>query len=159
VSRWAFLSAGLFDVRGLDHYLFAMAGESIRQGAFDESFFNDALFVTGNVARVEMDWLEREPAAFEVRVPRYLIAEPVGTDRALHEQVADGLIDTIRRLHAAGVRAGVRFVPFVERNEQVVRARLPWYQLEPQGATAGTRDTLDIGGLFGETPLGGSRFE
>jgi hypothetical protein len=162
-NAWIFLLVGLYDIRGLNHFFFAIAGKNLREGVFDEAFFNQALFPSGTVARLEMDWVETEPACFEVRVPRYLVAEPsqlaaVQEERP-YRQVAEGLAVSNRELHAAGVKAEVRFVPFVETQRQKVRVTLPWKVMDPEKGTAGSGDVVFAGGRFGESSLGGSRFE
>lgn len=162
-NRWIFLSVALYDVKGLNHFFFAIAGKDLYEGRFDETFFNQALFPSGPVARLEMDWVETEPACFEVRVPRCLVAEPADIAAAREDrpyrQIAEGLESAIRDLHAAGVRAEVRFVPFVETQRQRVRATLPWKAIDPEKGSAGSGDQMFTGGRFGESTLGGSRFE
>lgn len=162
-NDFIFLSVGLYDIRGLNQFFFAIAGQDLYEGVFDQTFFGQALFPSGPVAHLEMEWVETEPASFELRVPRGVVVEPFGptAGAAAHtyEQVEDGLRDAIGQLHAAGVRADVRFVPFVEAQPQRVKVTLPWVVLDrevgPTGFTAGT----ELGGRFGESSLGGSRFE
>lgn len=156
-NRWTYLSVGLFDVRGLDEFFFAVADEQLRPGFFNQSAFDHAVFPTGPVARLQMSWEEVEPASFEVRVPWYLVVEQDG--RRPHEIVAEGLEVAVGQLHAAGVRAQVRFVPFVERQPQRDRLRLPWKLLDPERASAGRNDRVSLGAHFGETGFGDSRFE
>jgi hypothetical protein len=163
-NRWIYLAVGLYDVKGLNHFFFSIAGKELGEGVFDDTFFDRALFPSGNVVRLDMDWIETEPASFEVHVPRFLVVEPSlipsGQDgRRTWEHIAEGLEDAIRQLHAAGVKAEVRFVPSVETQRQRVRVRLPWIVTEPERASAGTGDTVSIGGRFGESSLGRSRFE
>jgi hypothetical protein len=163
LNKWIFLSVGLYNVKGLNHFFFSIAGKDLREGVFDGTYFDHALFPSGVVAQLEMAWVETEPASFQVRVPRYLVAEPAsiaaGQEIRLYEQIAEGLEDSIRQLHAAGVRAEVNFIPFIETQPQKVRVSLPWKILDRQKGSAGTRDELSMGGRFGETPLGGSRYE
>lgn len=162
-NRWIFLSVGLYDIKGLNHFFFAVAAKNLREGVFDETFFNQALFPSGTVARLEMDWVETVPACFEVRVPRYLVAEPspiaAAGELRPYRQIAEGLEVSIRYLHAAGVKATVRFVPFVETQRQKVRVILPWKVMDPEKGSAGRDDEMVTGGRFGETSLGRSRFE
>ena len=129
---------------------------------FDQTFFNSALFPSGTVTRLEMGWEETEPASFEVRVPRFLVVEPtVGSGEELrpYERIAEGLEETIRQLHAAGVRAEVRFIPSVETHPQKVRVTLPWKVIDRQKTSPGESDDFSMGGRFGETSLGDSRYE
>ncbi len=160
-SAWVYLSLGMFDVRGLDHMFFALADAELREARFDETKFDHSLFPAGPIARVEMRWTELEAAAFEVHIPRTIVTEPAGAPEggAPHLLVADAIQRSIGMLHAAGVRATVRFMPFVERQEQHVRHRLPWIWLDPEIGPAGTDDTFEFGFHFGETGLGRARFE
>ncbi len=96
-------------------------------------------------------------------MPRYLVAEPSNLAAAQQErpyqQVAEGLEVSIRELHAAGVKAEVQFVPFVETQKQKVRVTLPWIVMDPEKGPAGSEDQMLTGGRYGESSLGGSRFE
>jgi hypothetical protein len=161
-NAWTFLCLGRYDVRGLDHVAFAIAGPDLNEASFDGTAFDRALFPTGPVAMIEMDWIETAPASFEVHVPRWIVSEPADLVAAStprpYEQVADGLVDTIRQLHAAGVRAEVRFRPFVESQPQQVTVSLPWKVLDRQTAPTGVPE-FTLGGRFGESPLGGARYE
>jgi hypothetical protein len=163
VNEWIFLSIGLFDIKGLDHFFFSIADQNLYEGLFDETAFNHALFPSGTVARLEMQWIETEPASFEVHVPRYLVTEPSDFAAAesvpMYEQIAEGLRSAIAELRAAGVRSQVKFIPFTETQPQHITVTLPWIVTDRQTASAGAHDTLALGGLFGETKIGDSRFE
>lgn len=163
VNDWIFLSVGLFNIKGLNHFFFAIADQNLREGVFDSTAFNQALFPSGNIARLEMNWSETEPASFEVHVPRYLVIEPNAVVEAesepIYEQIAAGLRSSISELRAAGVLAQVKFIPFTETQRQQVRATLPWVVTDRQTGSAGVGDNLSLGGLFGETQIGDSRFE
>ena len=162
-NQWMFLSIGLYDINGLSRFFFALAGEDLREGVYDQTFFDRSLFPSGPVARLEMDWIETEPACFEVRVPGGMVIEPTAVAAAGEirpcEQIAGGLADAVRALHAAGVKSAVRFIPFEEIQPQRVRVTLPWMKMPPEKASPGTGDEVFLGGRFGETSLGGSRFE
>jgi len=162
-NDWIYLSVGLFDVKGLNRFFFAIARDSLYEGKFDETFFDRALFPSGNVCRLEMQWIETEPASFVVRVPRYVVIEPrdaaAAEETPPYEEVAAGLRDAIGQLRAAGVRAAVELVPFVETQRQRVRVTLPWVVTDREIGSAGARDRISIGGRFGETSLGDSRYE
>jgi hypothetical protein len=162
-NDWIFLSVGLYDLKGLNRFFFAMAQAGLREGTFDEASFDQALFPSGPIAQLEMEWLEVEPASFEVQVPRYVVSEPTelaaSSDSHPYEQVAEGILVAIEDLHAAGVRTAVRFLPFTEVQPQRIRVQLPWKVLDPEQGPAGRRDGLTLGARFGDSPLGGSRFE
>jgi hypothetical protein len=161
-NQWVYLSAGLYDVRGLDRFFFAIADDQLREGVFNQTFFDESVFPSGPVAGLAMEWTELEPASFEVHVPRYLVIEPeiVEEDqRRPHEHVAEALQSSIAQLHAASVRAQLVFDPFLETQDQAVRVNLPWLSLDPQSGSAGERDVLSLGGRFSESGLGDARFE
>jgi hypothetical protein len=160
-SEWIYLSLGLYDVRGLDTFSFALADDALREGAFDETSFDHALFPAGPMAQLELSWREREAASFEVVVPRTIVSEPAGADLPMrpHLLVADALERSIGALHAAGVRAVVRFVPFKEVQRQQVRHWRPWVLLDPEQGPAGRNDRFDFGFRLGEGGLGTARFE
>jgi hypothetical protein len=157
-NRWIFLAIGVYDVPGLNRFFFAMPDDELREGVFDETRFDHALFPSGTVAQLRMDWVETEPASFELRVPRYVVINS-GETGPWHEEVADALRAAIARLHAAGVRAQVRFVPFVEKQPQQTRFWIAAKVLDPETGPAGERDVVTFGGRFGESGLGDSRFE
>jgi hypothetical protein len=160
-NDWIYLSVGLFDVRGLNRFFFAIADEKLREAVFDETEFDHSIFPVGPVARLSLEWNEAEPASFQVRVPRYLVAEPVEyaeAEERPYEQFEQGLRSAIREIHAAGVRADVRFEPFVETQPQSVRMRSSWQFLPPEAGPVGESEELELGGRFGEAPLGKSRF-
>jgi hypothetical protein len=163
VNHWGFLSVGLFDVKGLDHFFFAIADDRLREGVFNQTFFDQSLFPSGPVASVQMRWTELESASFEIRVPRHMVIEPAlaeisATDSA-HQKVGEVLQLSIQDLRAASVRAEVRFEPFRETQRHTFRAQLPWVRLDPERGSAGARDRISLGGRFGETRLDDSRFE
>lgn len=160
-NHWMFLSVGLYDARGLDRFFFALAEADLREGVFDQTRFDHALFPSDALARIEMSWTEREPASFEVDVPRTIVEEPAGApaEARPHKLVAAALESAIGSLHAAGVRAAVRFVPFVETQTQRVWHRLQWIGLDSERGSAGANETLELGFHFEETGLGRGRFE
>ena len=157
-NQWIFLAIGHYDIAGLNRFFFAMPDDELREGVFDQVRFGHAIFPSGTVAQLRMDWTETEPAAFEVHVPRYIIIAP-GDAEPRFLQVEDALRDSIGRLHAAGVRADVAFDPFTEEQRQETRFRLGMKVLDPEQGSAGERDQVAVGGRFGESGLGDSRFE
>lgn len=154
-NEWISISAGFYGVKGLDHFSFAIAGEQLREGVFDQTFFDESVFPSGTVVQMQMNWTETEPASFEVHVPRYITVAP---GLSMHEQVADGLSESIMELHAAGVRADVVFDPFLEMQPQKVSGRVSWVVIDPEPGPAG-RDQVSVGARFGDSPLGASRFD
>jgi hypothetical protein len=161
-NRWVFLSVGLFDVRGLNHVFYAIAGDDLREGEFDDTFFDRAVFPSGPVAGLEMAWTEVEPASFEVRVPWGVVAEAPELaglpDGPAHDRLADALSASVDGLRAAGVRARVVFEPFTDTQPQSVRATLPWVVIDPERGPLGG-DELELGARFGESALDRTRFD
>jgi hypothetical protein len=160
-NEWLYLQVGHFDIRGLNHAFLAIAGESLREGVFNETAFGDALFPSGPLTWLSLAWTETEPAAFEVHVPRTVVVEPgdAGDAEAPHSVVARGLGDALRRLHAAGVRSAVRFQPFTEQQPMRERFDLPFRVFDPERGPSGIERAATLGGRFGETRIGHSRFE
>jgi hypothetical protein len=157
-TAFVYLSAGLFGVDGLDHVFFAIAGDDLREGVFDQTGFDRSVFPSGTVAGLDLEWTELEPASFEVRVPRYVVIAPAGSD-GIHAELADALRTGVERLHAAGVRAQVRFEPFAEAQRQADTVQLPWVVLPPEGGPVGAVARLDVGARFGESTFATARFE
>jgi hypothetical protein len=139
----------------------------LTEGRFDATAFDHALFREDPAAWVEMQWVEREPAAFDVVVQRPFVIEPkrlrddfilAGATRPPHQEVAADLTATVMQLRAAGVRAGVRFAPFREEQRQITRFRFDQIVLPPETASAGEDGGFGTGARFGESPLGQGRF-
>ena len=161
-NEWIFLSIGLYQVRGLDRFHFAMPNDEMRQGSFNDTKFDRALFREDPQAQLHMEWEESEPASFVVEAPRHIVMEPPESaveGRPVYEHVAEVLRASVGQLHAAGVRAAVELLPFQETQRQKIMFRLPVKVLEPETGPAGSADSVTFGGRFGESALGGSRFE
>jgi hypothetical protein len=162
VNAWAFLSVGRFDVDGLDNVFYAIAGEALREGAFDRAAFDESLFPRGPMAAVAMEWTEEEPASFEVHVPRYLVVEApdvAASDATVYEELGEAIKTTVQDLRAAGVRAAVRFDPFGETQDQRVSVRLPWQVIPPEAGPVGFERDVALTGQFGQARFSDSRFE
>lgn len=161
-NDWIFLAVGLYDVRGLDRFFFSIAGKDLHEAVFDETAFDASLFPSGTIARLDMRWMETEPACFELHVPRRIVIEPadaVASSDRPYQKVSDGLVSSVAELRAAGVKAQVVFVPFQESQRQTVVGRLPWKVLDPETAPSGDTKSIELGARFGESPLDQSRFE
>jgi hypothetical protein len=153
-----YLSAGLYGVAGLDHVFFAIAGDDLREAVFDQTRFDHSVFPSGTVAGLELEWTEREPASFEVRVPRTVAIAPEGAG-SVHEELAAALTSGVERLHAAGVRAQLRFEPFTETQRQADRVQLPWVVLPPETGPVGVVQDVGLGARFGDATFATTRFE
>jgi len=158
-NRWVYLSVGYFDLPSLDRTFFAIAGGSLREAVFNETAFDQSVFPSGAKARLALEWEETEPASFEVQVPAFATIEPpAAEDDRVSSQVREGLTHDLARLHAAGVRASLRFEPFAERQALADRCRLPVKILEPERGSAGSDAHFGVGARFDESPLDRSRF-
>lgn len=162
-NDWAYLSAGFYDLKGLDRFFFAIANDRLRPGVFDETAYDEALFPDGPVARLSMTWTEIEGASFEVRVPRRVVIESRARAEAMtarpHQRVAEGLRRSIDKLHAAGVRARVKHPGFRETQPIRDRFRPSWMPLDPERADPAIDRDLGLGARFGESDLDEGRFE
>jgi len=159
-NDWIFLSVAFFDLPGLNRTFYSIAGPALREAVFNETAFDEAVFPSGDKARVRMLWDETEPASFEVRVPWFLNAEArAPEERRLSLRVRDGLLHDLRRLHAAGVKARALFEPSRERQAMRERFRLGAKALPPETGPAGREEDFGVGGRFDESPLDRSRFE
>lgn len=156
-NAWIFLSIGLYDVRGLDHVFFAIADAELREGTFDGTRFDHALFPSGPVAAVDLRWTEQEPASFQVRVPWQVVVEESGPPR--YRELAEALRTGVVELHAAGVQAEVVFDPFTESQPQRVSVQLPWVVIPPERGPSGVDRDLALGARFGESAFASTRFE
>ena len=162
VNAWAFLSVGRFDVEGLDNVFYAIAGEALREGAFDRTAFDESLFPRGPMAAVTMEWTETEPASFEVHVPRYIVVEAPDvavSDATVYEELGAAIESTVQDLRAAGVRAAVRFDPFTETQDQRVSVRPSWQVIPPEVGPVGFERDVALSGQFGQARFSDSRFE
>jgi hypothetical protein len=158
-----YLSVGLFDVRSLDHIFYAIADDELREGVYNTTSFDHALFPSGPVAHLELAWTELEPASFEVRVPRGIVVEAPelgGLPEGLaHELIARVLAATVQEIRAAGVRAAVHLEPFREEQVQRVRATVPWVVVPGEHGSPGGGEEVALGARFDEAALGIGRLE
>jgi hypothetical protein len=157
-SDWLFLTVGLYDMRGLDRFSFAIADNLLHEGVFDDTFFDQAVFPAGTQVKLRMSWIETEPASFQVHIPRCITQEPALGDAPAWTHLEAGLQDAIGQLHAAGVRAGAIFDPFTEVQKQVTAFEVPFKTLDTETGSAGEAESLTFGSRFDESPLGSSRF-
>jgi hypothetical protein len=153
-----YLNAGLYDVDGIDHVGFALAPDDLREGAFDETRFDHALFPAGPVAHLALRWVERAPATFRIGIRRDVVVHQREADDALAGEVADALARGLAELRAAGVVAELELRGLRETQPQQARVALPWVRLRPELGPAGADDRLAVSARFGASPLGDSRF-
>lgn len=109
-----FLPLAHYDVPGLDRALFALAGEGMKQGRWDQTTFYDerdhsgSIFVQPAQASLQVAWAETAPATIELRIPTGIMRSDEGQiDAALEdrENLATALDIALTQLSAAGVQA------------------------------------------------------
>lgn len=161
-----FLPVAHFDRRGLDRFLLALPDLVLRQGRYDETNFDDALFYQDPAMILRVAWIETEPASFEIHLPAgTLLSRPRGDEdeaEALERAKQDrdllgrSLGDAVRKLKAAGVRAAVHMNPFTETQRQLDLLALPLAirEIAPTGADL----VPDAGGVFEVTRYDDSTF-
>ena len=162
-----FATLGIRDERAYDRVAFFPDDPEMREAAFDATAYDHAIFPEGPMAQLELLWVEREPASFEVRLPRTIVIEPLALRREFRaakltgapiDEIVDDLADTLPQLRAAGVRAELRMEGFTETQQHFDRFRLGWIVIDPESGPAGTNDRVGTGAQFGETAVGVSNF-
>jgi hypothetical protein len=156
-----FLPVAHYDLPGLDRFLLALPDLNLKQGRFDSTDFDKALFAQDAAMGLRMTWLETAPATFDVTLPAGAMLSRTGnlnraqTDR---ETVQAALDEGVGRLKAAGVASSVRLVPFSEIQLQTDRLTgvLP-IRVREVGPTGADR-LPDAGGVFEVTPFDSSTF-
>jgi hypothetical protein len=156
-NRLWFLPVAHYDAPGLDRVLLALATLDLRQGVFDETRFDNALFDQPPAVAVSLAWRETTPATVDLTLPAgLLLARRDHTDDALalRTDTADALHRGVDTLAAAGVHTTVTLAPFAEtqphRDHQT--GRLPLH-LRERAPTGSDRDPAP-GALFDLTPFG-----
>jgi len=157
-NDWIYVSGALYGVDGLDATYLQLADDALREGVFDTSTFDNAVYPSGIAATVQMEWTEHEPAAFAIVVPRGVVAVP-RSSADLAGEIAEAIAADLGDLHAAGVRSELVLQPFTERQPARAKVTLPWVRMPEQLASAGERTVLGVGGAFGESGFGQARFE
>lgn len=157
-NEMRYLNAGLYDVDGIDHVGFALAPDELREGSFDETTFDHALFPAGPVAAVAMSWTERVPATFRIVVRRDVVVHQRAADPHVVDEVFDALGRGLDELRAAGVMAELEMRGLREEQAQRVRVSLPWVRVRPEQGPSGDGERLAVSARFGDSPLGDSRF-
>jgi hypothetical protein len=159
-SELWFFPLALFDVRGLDRYLFSMPDLVLTEGRFNQSTFDHALFYQPPRMVLYASWLEEAPASFEIQLPAAVLrsTRPAGEALARRTVLANALIEGVNMLHAAGVEATVTMNGFAEtqRQRDELRLMMP-VQLREYGTVGADRIT-ERGAAFELTPFDESTF-
>ncbi len=156
-----FLPIAHFDQQGLDRFLMALADLLLKQGRFDETGFEAALFFQEPAVLFSLAWTEIQPASFDLNLPAGAMVSP-------REQLEEALVERerlsfslnlgVQKLKAAGVKGRVELMPFHEMQSQrdFIKEVLPKTirQIGPTGADR----RPDAGGLFEITTFNDSTF-
>jgi hypothetical protein len=156
-----FLPVAHFDQLGLDRFLLALADLMLRQGRYDETEFDHALFYQDPAVMLRVTWIETRPASFEIHLPAGSL---LSSQNTLEQSIEDrdhlgfSLNQAVQNLKAAGVEGSVQMRPFAEIQGQMdhLTAVLPLTHREvgPTGA-----DRLpNAGAIFEVTDFDDSTF-
>ncbi len=156
-----FLPVAHFDALGLDRFLLALADIAERQGRYDQTSFDHAVFYQDPAVIFRLSWVETPPASFRLELPGGVLRNRAGrTPAALQnrEELGFSLDLAVNKLRAVGVASSVALRSFSDTQAQTdyLTAVLPITirEVAPMGA-----DRLpDAGGLFSVTQFNQSTF-
>jgi hypothetical protein len=155
-----FYPIGLFNVRGLDRFLFSMPDLSVAEGRFDGTRFDHALFYQQPEMVLHVAWTEETPASFEVQLPAAVLRTKHAVEEAMERRalLEASLAEGVGLLHAAGVEAVVTMKPFAETQPQLDRLRLVMPVILREQGTTGADRLTEHGGAFEVTAFDDSIF-
>jgi len=155
-----FFPLALFDVRGLDRFLFSMPDLAMNEGRFGTSTFDHALFYQPPWMVLYASWHEESPATFEVQLPAAVLRSERPREEALARRtlLANALGVGVSMLHAAGVAATVTMNGFGETQRQQDRLRLVMPVPLREHGTVGADRITERGGAFELTAFDDSTF-
>ena len=154
-----FLPLAHYDARGLDRFLFFLADLAMRQGRFEQSMFDQALFYQEPALVITAFWLENQPAKVEIELPAGCLLSRSGR---LTAAIADrsrlevSLNEGVGALRAAGVDAEVRLMPFADAQRQRDALRLVMPFIVRERGPSGADRLPDAGGVFEVTTFNDS---
>ena len=157
-----FLPVAHYGVAGLDRVLLALADLDLREGRWDKSTFDHALFYQDPGVLIDLVWTERLAASIRVDLDAGTLRCPAGQlEQALEarEQLESSLGVGIRKLTAAGVASTVRFRPLHESQRQVDHLVFISGMKQHDVGTIGIDHLRDAGGLFGVTDFDSSTYQ
>ena len=157
-----FLPLAHYDVPGLDRALFALAGEGMKQGRWDQTTFwnpkdlSGSIFVQPAQASLQVAWAESAPATIELRIPTGVMrSDDGGIDAALaareNLQIAFGI--ALTQLSAAGVEARARLAPKSEHQPMHDSLRFIAPTTFREGGSTGADRIPDTDARYGITKL------
>lgn len=155
-----FFPLALFDMRGLDRFLFSMPDRAMTEGRFGTSTFDHALFYQPPWMVLYASWVEESPATFEVQLPAAVLRSERPLDEALARRtlLPNALGVGVGMLHAAGVAASVTMNGFGETQRQQDRLRLVMPVPLREHGTVGADRITERGGAFELTAFDDSTF-
>lgn len=156
-----FVTLGVYDLHGLDRFVFAVPGLEREPARFDETGYDSAAFHQEARLTLHLGWKESRPAAFEVHVPAGVLRSKAG---ALAEALAvrQNVELAVRRgldiIRPAGVQAAarLRILSEVQPQGDGLRIVAPLH-LREMGAT-GADSLPDRAGGYGSTDFDESTF-
>lgn len=155
-----FFPLALYDVRGLNRFLFSMPDLAMTEGRFGTSTFDHALFYQSPWMVLYASWIEESPATFEVHLPAAVLRSERPLDEALARRtlLGNALSEGVRMLHAAGVAASVTMNGFGETQRQQDRLRLVMPVPLREHGTVGADRITERGGAYELTAFDDSTF-
>ncbi len=156
-----FLPVAHFDMDGLDRFPLALADLALKQGRFDQTEFDDALFYQEPAVSLQVTWLETRPASFRAELPGGALKYRSGAlDSALKNRdiLESSLVQAINRLRPAGVEASVQMRPFQSVQPQGDRLTAVLPLVHREGGPMGADKLPETGGLFEVTRFEDSTF-
>ena len=156
-----FLPVAHYNLPGLDRFLLALPDLTLKQGRYNSTAFDQALFAQDAAMLLLLAWLETAPAAFDITLPAGAMISTAGQlNRAESDRdtVEAALNEGVGQLKAAGVAASLRLLPFTDIQMQGERLTgvLPM-RVREVGPTGADR-LPDSGGVFEVTPYDSSTF-
>lgn len=151
-----------YGVAGLDRVLLALADLDLREGRWDKSTFDHALFYQDPGVLIDLVWTERPAASIRVDLDAGTLRSPAGQlAQALEarDQLESSMGVGIRKLTAAGVASTVRFRPLHESQRQVDHLVFISGMKQYDVGTVGIDRLRDAGGLFGVTDFDTSTYQ
>ncbi len=149
-----FLPLATYDAPGLGRYLLAMADDTLAQGRFDATVFDNALFAQPAHVSARLAWVESQPATLEVRLPaRTLASTPGALDDAIlaRDRLEAGLDAAVDRTAGAGIAADVVLQVFTERQPGDAHLTGIWPRTFRSAGPTGADALPDSGALFDVT--------
>lgn len=149
-----FLPLAHYDTPGLDRFLLAFAEDSLRQGRFDETTYDAALFAQDPRMAAWVAWVEAAPAALEIRLPGQVMQTAAGqaaSGLAARERLEQGLDVAVDRLAGAGIAADVVLTGHHERQPSRDRLAAIFPLRVTETGPTGRDGLVDAGALYDVT--------